>query len=278
MSELPLELFGPGALTATGYAAYQIERLLGPARGEVASAIQRWTSHRTRNVGRVLDAAAIKAGSVNEGILNTRVLMKVLDEAGYGDDEVVVQYLGGVLASSATENGRDDRGMSIAATVAQMSSYALRCHFVMYATVSELGRGMATNVEEQPLLQRELAVYARTQDFMAVTGFEDFDVISHATTTLSRANLIFSLKYGPIDYLRADVPHAPDADQHGLVFSPTIAGIELFLWGLGQGQRGNQSLFNVSPDLLRQGEFGPLASGQLVAHMTPPGADPGPAG
>lgn len=84
-----------------------LSRLVGPAADEVAEAFRRVTSYRLRNVGRIKDNAEAKLGKDldSPGSVPSRLGFQLLNEGSYSDDEIVVEYLGGVLASSSESRG-----------------------------------------------------------------------------------------------------------------------------------------------------------------------------
>jgi hypothetical protein len=59
----------------------------------------------------------------------------VLDEGSFSSDTLAVDYFGGILASSRTEDGRDDRGARIAKIVDGLSTYQLRSHYLLFTTI-----------------------------------------------------------------------------------------------------------------------------------------------
>lgn len=126
MVEIPPEsVLGAGSLVA-------LRSLLGPAAHEVGEALRRWVEFRLRNVGRVAENAEGKSRALEQqpGTVSVRTAMAVFEAASYSDDELMADYLGGVLASSASPGGRDDRGVTWIAQVSRMSSYALRIHYI----------------------------------------------------------------------------------------------------------------------------------------------------
>ena len=72
------------------------------------------------------------------GQVPPKVLKTIINEGAYSNDDVAVEYLGGVLASSTTEVDRDDRGDRLAKLIGNMSAYQLRSHYLIYSTISEL--------------------------------------------------------------------------------------------------------------------------------------------
>jgi hypothetical protein len=87
-------------------------RALGPAADEIGTALARWTSFRVGNVERIALATtrlADKRG--RSGSAPPRVAHRILGDGSWNDDSVMIEYLSGVLASSLTPAGRDDRAV-----------------------------------------------------------------------------------------------------------------------------------------------------------------------
>src|SRR6185295_7148801 len=105
-----------------------LHRVLGPPADALGETLARWVDFRTANVGRVLDAADRKLGNRGDGPgqVSPRVASQVLEEGSYCDEDVMVEYLGGVLASARTDVGRDDRGTRWVRIVTGLSSYEIR--------------------------------------------------------------------------------------------------------------------------------------------------------
>jgi len=59
-------------------------------------------------------------------------LKNVFDEGKYCEDDLSKEYFAGVLASSRTKDGKDDRGMTNAKLVSNLSSYQIRTHYIFY--------------------------------------------------------------------------------------------------------------------------------------------------
>ena len=72
------------------------------------------------------------------GEVAPKVLKAVLDEGSFSNSVLSIEYLGGILASSRTEQGRDDRGARIAKMVNSLSNYQLRCHYLVYSSIRSL--------------------------------------------------------------------------------------------------------------------------------------------
>jgi hypothetical protein len=214
-----------------------VARILGPAFDEVGEGLRRWTAFRVGNVEKVVDKAVrnIERNGTAEGVIAPRVSMQVIEQGSYTDDEIIAEYLGGVLASSVSEDGRDDRGIAYSAQINRLSSPQLRLHFVIYSTLhSALRRGTFGSLSE---LRRAHLFLPYRELFPAMELDESEDALNrfeHAFYGLHRESLVGeSFGYGNADFGLQGL--VPQADEPGLAVSPTPSGIELFLWGVGLG-------------------------------------------
>jgi hypothetical protein len=109
-----------------------IERILGPAADEFGKALARSVAYRTRNFGRIADKAARKASADHARIVNARVAYTLLDEGSLCDDELMAEYLGGLLTGSRSHDGRDYRAVTWTKVVTGMSVLQVRAHYLLY--------------------------------------------------------------------------------------------------------------------------------------------------
>lgn len=137
----PISTIGIGAIAA--YLRKDgLQKLLGPTADYLGGELQEFTKRRIENFGKIFQNADQKLGdrSNTHGSVPPRVLKEILNEGSYSEDESATEYFGGVLASSRTSIGRDDRGARIAKLVARLSTYQLRSHLLIYSTIRHLFR------------------------------------------------------------------------------------------------------------------------------------------
>ena len=188
-----------------------VVRLLGPTTEYLGTNLQQWTARRAENIRRVFQKAADKLGPdlEKDGAVPPRVLKGILEEGQFADDELVAEYLAGVLASSRTSDARDDRGAALTALVGRLSTYQLRAHYVMYATArralvgDDINLGMEAERRVRPMFLSYRWIFAAcglTQD-----EADDFAAInSHIISGLVREQLIEEhYAYGGEEHRRA---------------------------------------------------------------------------
>ena len=163
-------------------------------------------------------------------------------KGSYADDVVAVEYFGGVLASSRTEVGRDDRGSrlsKIRLTTCQL--YQIRSHYLIYSTISDL----FSNSEYSFDIRDQTGVKMQSYSFlskgyyeaMAFTHqeWENPQILSHIFHGLAADGLIDIIwSFGSRETLKKDVSGVP---SDGIVCAPSTQGAELLLWAFGHGDK-----------------------------------------
>lgn len=186
--------------------------------------------------------------------VSDRVLFKALVEGGYADDEIVADYLGGVLAASSG----DDAGAAIVALIGRLSALQLRLHYVIYRELRRLWPVAAMNLYEGDEAAKA-GIEIGVPELMQAVGKDDADSIGSSLAVLNRERLI-------TDYSLS----RKEKDGHAkwtTTATPTGLGAEFFLWG--HGVRGVQAhlLFDRGLDLHFLSEVPPTPGAVL---MTPP--------
>lgn len=239
------------AVIAAYLAKDSVNKLLGPVSDYYGNEIKNLAQYRANNLGKVLAKAYEKSGdSINETRrIPPRVLKEIVNEASYCDNPLAVEYLGGVLASSRTEEGRDDRGVRLAKIVDNLSIYQLRTHYLLYSTIATLfcssGGKLGT-----PKDRAKLKVFLPFVDYMDSMEFtqeeldnlENSQIMDHIWHGLSSDGLIESAwHFGMQEALKKYHPTAPG---NGIICSPSLVGAELFLWAFGYGNSPIENLLS----------------------------------
>lgn len=220
-------------------AADLYRRVLGPSIDEIGLALARWTEYRLRNVGRVVENAAGKMGE-GGGEVPVRVAMRVFEEASYADDNVIVEYLGGVLASAHTLVGRDDRGAAWATVLRSLSSYQLRAHYVIYRAIRDLY--LDGDIDDAQI-RYSGGVFIPWTEFCTAMEFgvdeEPQRLTTHALAGLFANELIFNPEFSETAEGFEWYGGKLKFPAGGVVAVATAQGAELFMWAHGHGTRGS---------------------------------------
>lgn len=242
----PLSTIGIGAIAA--YLGKDgLQKLLGPTAEYLGGELQEFTKRRIENVGKIFQNADQKLGdkSNTDGSVPPKVLKEVLNEGSYSEDELAIEYFGGVLASSRTNVGRDDRGARIAKLVARLSTYQLRSHLLIYSTIRHLFKedGLPFNMEGRPKMQ----LFIPVPSFISTMDFNDNELeqlpqlMNHTFFGLSSENLIEEQwQYGSKESIKKIYK---DAEVSGIICGPSALGCELFLYAFGKSEKPLDYIF-----------------------------------
>ena len=239
MSE-PITTVGVGVIAA--YLGKDVtNKLLGPTAEYLGGELKSFAQRRVENVRKIFSNAARKLGTKIDtpGQVPPKVLKSVINEASYAEDPIALEYFGGVLASSRTEVGRDDRGARLVNIVDDLSTYQIRTHYLLYATIARLfsNRGKRFGLSED---RAEMEVYLPYQGFAESMGFtqsewENPQILTHIWHGLYSDSLIENQwRSGNRRSLQELAKNVPG---DGIICQPSALGAELFLWAFGHGDK-----------------------------------------
>ena len=212
--------------------------LFGPVSEEIGKGWQeRVSAKRRKKTEQIIQNAATKLGDKLEvpGAVPLRVVKEVINEGSYNDNPVAVEYYGGVLASSRTEDGQDDRGAVIAKSIERLSVYDIRTHYLIYATIHQLFRG-----SEKSLLlaahRNSMCIYIGITEYDTVMGFKSGKkrnaIMSTSLFGLAKGSFLADVSFGNTEALRKETGHVYPP---GIIIQPSFHGAELFLYAFGMG-------------------------------------------
>lgn len=218
-----------------------VTKILGPTAEYLGQQLKEYAQKRLENTGKIFSNAEKKLGDKLDrpGQVPPKVLKTILNEGSYADDAVATEYFGGVLASSRTEVGRDDRGARLAKMIDSLSAYQLRSHYLIYSTISELfsNGGHRFSLPEN---RSKMQLFMPLQDYAEAMEFtqpewDNRQMLNHIFHGLSGDGLIENdWRFGPQESLKRMFSGAPSA---GIVGIPTALGAELLLWAFGHGDK-----------------------------------------
>lgn len=245
----PITTVGLGAIAA--YLGKDgVAKILGPTADYLGGELQEFTKKRMDNIGKIFKKAEDKLGDriEQQGAVPPKVLKTIINEGSYSEDEIAVEYFGGVLASSRSEMPRDDRGARVAKTLDNLSCYQLRCHYLIYSTVSTIHKSQEKSFKQHNDRQK-LEIYIPINDFattMALTHQEwgNPQILTHIFHGLNSDDLIAdNWAFGSVKTLKT-MSRSEVITEPGIVCTPTAKGAELFLWGFGCGSHDLDYVFS----------------------------------
>lgn len=243
----------PATLALLG-PAYLIGKILGPTAEYLGEGVREWTERRTENVKRVFARAGEKLGDELEtpGTVAPRVLRAVLEEAQFAEDEMLTEYLAGVLASARTTDARDDRGVALASLIGRLSSYQIRGHYLLYRGTHEWFSGAHVDLASFSL---ESSLFVPLDEWVSAMDLSEEEregasaFAMHVLYGLERESLVASAAAGLPELLRLRVGRAYTIfpTQGGMVFKATPLGIELFTWAHGRRGEPYKAFASLEP-------------------------------
>lgn len=232
-----------------------LSRVLGPSMDVLGDAFGRWTEKRTANVGRIAEKAERKLGGrIHEDAdVPPRVAARVLEDGSWCDDDVMQEYLAGVLAGARTTDDSDDRGAMWATIVNDLSAYQVRTHYLIYTALHQLHRAHGFRPDfSTPQGRMQARVVLPLPGYAAAMPGRGGEAAVHATSGLNRVGLLEAWLI------------APDA---GIVATPSLPGIELFMWA--HGLADDHSAL-VDQDLTPLTETAPIVVAEAWIWSAPP--------
>lgn len=230
-----------------------VSKLLGPTADYLGGELKELVAKSQKNLFSVFKRAERKCGERLEqpGTVNPRVMKHIYDEARFCENELLAEYFGGVLASSRTDGGEDDRGVYYSLIVKSLSTYQLRCHYLFYYLIWNLCKGKnldlySYNAREKLTVVFPYKIYSAT--FNVTDGKSETNYLTHSLAGLAKSDLIgesFGLS-DPEDLKINDVT----ITEQSFFIEPTITGIELFVWAHGKGENGLDAF--LDPKLIEE--------------------------
>ncbi len=219
-----------------------LKMLFGPSLEYFGQEIKQLSEKQVDNVKKILANACRKVENKKEELpegasINPRVLRDTFHDGSLSDDPIMVEYFGGVLASSIGEVSRDDRGVVFNTLISRMSCYQLRAHYILYKTLKTTYDGQDINfgIRQTSIDRRIFIPESCFFTAMSFQGDENpVNITEHIIHGLLRTTLIGrDYIVGGKDLMNKYV--SPNTDEGGLIISPTTFGIEFFLWAHGFG-------------------------------------------
>jgi hypothetical protein len=173
------------------------------------------SERRARNAQRILGKAARKLDPSQSGYWPPRVVKEVFDDGSLTDDELSAEYLAGVLASSRSPHGRDNRGVALSTMVNRLSFYTLRMHYIFYTVVRKLlvGSGLQIGIADEARKAQVFIPFSAYTEAMEFEEGEDVDgAMQHALYALLQDDLVRDEYWvGTHEFIRRLFPSAPSS-------------------------------------------------------------------
>lgn len=224
----------------TAYIAKDMVRdLLGPTVAYLGQETKGLVEKCNVNISNIFKKAYAKVANKNDSqMVNVRAFREIINEGKMIEDELFAEYYGGLLASSRSPDGKDDRSVYYINMIKSLSNYQIKIHFLTYSKLFD-------EIKEKFLDIRSLKERNKIKihipedvihEYFRCHSSQVFLFATHALTGLSEKSLIFreSSYWSEYNQYSFKTP--------GIITGATVLGIELFLLAHGLNDVGINEL------------------------------------
>jgi hypothetical protein len=224
-------------------------KLFGPTASYLGDSLKNTIQKQYENICKIFIIASKKLGDkINmEGGTNPRILRDIIQEGAFVDDEVVAEYFGGILASSKTEDAKDDSGIPYLNIIKSMSSQELLLHCLLYKAVHKEFSASGYRVGN-PKNREKMQIFIPyfRLDKILINRYPHSNIaniIVNAMFRFSQIDLIDNSGWSLADPVEIEKQTGKKVNTHGLYFTPSAIGASLMMWGYGYGQKDRNNFF-----------------------------------
>lgn len=218
--------------------------LFGPTAGYIADSVAELPERRRANIVRICKLALGRLGDAvsDPGEIPPRVIGMFLNHGGYVRDAVSSRYWAGLLVCARSANPMDDRAARWMGLLSRLGEYELRTHYLFYSSLRLLLMRDRDPAKIDFHGDRfRLATFVPMHFYMEAMGFnqDEIDRMPRIQSTILHAIgqelLVDGSNSGPDHYLKREfATSATGAIRgEGMVFTPSLLGIRLYLWVFG---------------------------------------------
>jgi hypothetical protein len=226
-----------------------LEKILGPTSEYIGNNIKDWTEKKVNNVSNIFKNAEKKlSNKINEpGNVSPKVLKSILNDGAWSEEEIQIEYIGGVLASSRGETIRDDRGSYFMALVSRLTNYQLRTHYLFYHCLKKHFDGQIIKINRSETREKmeifiPMSLYLEVMEFSQKEIEKVNNLAGHSIFGIQKEDLIAAdFRYGKTEFLKE---FNSKINAPGIMFKPTYLGVELMMWAYGFGQNDIEDFFS----------------------------------
>ena len=198
-------------------AAWAAKKVLGPTLDAMGGDL---ASYYRFGVDRILASAYRKTKDIDDGkVANLRVAHDILQNGAFSTDEFVLEYFGGLLASSRSSDGWKDDVTPFVDVVKSLSSSQLRLHYNIYNALEQLA------LRDSEIRKSSSSGSDAVKSKTLYMHYNDVDTVIHLNV-LARHGLIESGSFTGTSF------HYPDDNEEQILFymsgTPTIFGVMLY--------------------------------------------------
>ncbi|MEH6406955.1 MAG: hypothetical protein V7767_06730, partial [Leeuwenhoekiella sp.] len=159
-----------------------------------------------------------------------KILREVINEGSFCEDEVTLNYYAGILGSSLSEDGKDDRGIFYTNIINSLSSYQLRFHYLVSINFISFHKQLKDLSTEYniPYHRKLSGIVSRKYIFDKMNFNENEKLLEHCISGLKKEGLYHTSFQDKDSYLKNS---KVNDDLETTMLSRL--GIQLYLWCSG---------------------------------------------
>lgn len=218
--------------------------LFGETALYVGDKVAAMPERRRANVVRICKIALRRLGDAvsDPGEVPPRVIGCLLEDGSYCRDLVASEYWGGFVACSRGPNPRDDRAARRLKILSRLGEYQIRSHYLFYSSL----RLLIMNFREPAKTDFEgdlmhLATFIPAGYYILAMDYNKDEIsrmprlISDVLYGLGQELLLGGSNTGTDEYLKTQFKTNVTniIRGEGIVFTPSLAGIQFYLWAFG---------------------------------------------
>lgn len=220
-----------GAGAAVTYGVTLLNKVVGPSAKTLGVVLSEWSDYRLRNFLRIAEVADAIAPD-DTGEVHPRVAQRIVEEASWLDDDVMRQYVGGLLAASRTPSGKEERGAYYVNLLGGMTAMQVKLHHAIYSALRETGTPARLATEMGSPATRVWLPGVATFAALEIGRDDGGGALSEAVIALHRDGLISrDWELGSMEGWTAKLGYP--VSQPLLYVAPTHSGVLLYLWSHG---------------------------------------------
>jgi len=118
---------------------WAIEKILSPVLGEIGEDVKNLYAVSKDGATKIVAKAYKKILDKGDGRkVNLRVARDVFWNGSFSDESICAEYFGGILASSRSDDGKNDNGIHYTDVIKSLSSKQLQLHYTIYNSLNKL--------------------------------------------------------------------------------------------------------------------------------------------
>lgn len=226
---------------------------------------------RLANLGRICRIAVRRLGDAisTPGSLSPRTAGCLLADGSFVSDPLTAAYWGGVVAGSRVDSPDDDRGVRRLKLLARLTTRQIRAHYLFYGTLRRLLADRDPAGIDFDTKRYRMAVFVPARALVRDMGFREnehvrlgqllFDILNGLGAEL----LLDGSNTGGEEYLKRFFKTEAIRGE-GVVYAPSLAGVQFFLWAFAAGDMGNAYFLSSGLHCAVEGVPGSLDGAAMV--------------